>query len=306
MSDDATHHFTYRDPVDDHLCQGDLVAKTADVRAILEQVHPHYGKDDYSHLLVLTQTCDLARWPKCKARYVTLSAVRPLTLVVEREVARYQDTFAAQAGVCGKGAQSSIKRELEEFVERLLNNNEPEYFYLEPDHFYDLHEPSCAFLRLSIAVRASDHYETLLKARRLSLDKVFQAKLGWLVGNIYSRVGTPDWVPTQLPSRSQFFRKRDAILGAAVQWVDDERLEAARTANPGLTTRAELRQHISQTTVPRQKDRVVNAVVEAARSGGVVDGVVEAARSGSLVEEEVLKKLSNLLRNDPTLSTLLK
>jgi len=49
----------------------------------------------------------------------------------------------------------------------------------------------CAFLLLSIALRA-EHYGALLEAKIAQLDDIFAAKLGWLTGNLYSRVGTPD------------------------------------------------------------------------------------------------------------------
>lgn len=294
MADEATYHFTYRSPAGE-LGQGDLLEKTAEVRALLEAVHPHYAKDHYTHLLVLTQSCDLVRRAGgvCGARYVSLAAVRPLSLVLERAVERHQDDFCRTAGVCGRGKQSQIKRSLEEFVERLLNNNEPEYFYLEPDVAAGISDASCAFLRLSIAVRAKDHYETLLKARRLSLTEVFQAKLGWLVGSMYSRVGTPDWVPERIPTKSQFQKKVETILGGVVQWVDDEKLEAAKVANPGLTTRAALREHIEKTGVPKRKDRVL-------------DVVLEVLRREALLEDEKAQRFRRILWNDPALSTLLK
>ena len=61
-----------------------------------------------------------------------------------------------------------------QFVERLLNNNEDEFFYLyrEPDVGMD--EDHCAFLHLSIAVKAELHYKTLLAARVLQLTYSFQ------------------------------------------------------------------------------------------------------------------------------------
>ena len=52
--------------------------------------------------------------------------------------------------------------------------------------------PSVAMLRIEIALHTK-HYDTLLSSRRGRLKPAFQAKLGWLVGNLYSRVGTEDW-----------------------------------------------------------------------------------------------------------------
>jgi hypothetical protein len=161
---------------------------------------------------------------------VSLAAVRPLDLVLQRETAKHQDEIEQLAGVC-----SAAKRGLlEQFAERVLNNNEPEYFYLEPEPAFGLHEPSCVFLRLSVAVRAQ-HY-SILAARQLSLEEIFQAKLGWLVGNMYSRIGTADWVPDNVPA-SEFKKKVKDLLDGLVQWVDQEQLRSAKKALPKSTTR---------------------------------------------------------------------
>jgi hypothetical protein len=48
-------------------------------------------------------------------------------------------------------------------------------------------------LRVAISVKSFEHYESLIKARVGRLSKEFQPKLGWMVGNLYSRVGVRDW-----------------------------------------------------------------------------------------------------------------
>jgi hypothetical protein len=48
-------------------------------------------------------------------------------------------------------------------------------------------------LRISISLRAAEHYDTILKARCGSLDTLYRNKLGWLTGNLYSRIDTADW-----------------------------------------------------------------------------------------------------------------
>jgi hypothetical protein len=286
-------HFTYRGPEGTNLQQGDLLTKTDDLRALLAEIHPHYRrKDDYTHFFVLTQSCDLVRrdGKSCKSKYISVAAVRPLSLVIEREIGRHQDHFDGIAGICSKSKRVVV----EQFVERILNNNEPEYFYLEPEPALGLHEPSCAFLRLSIAVRAEEHYEKLLAARLLSLDDVFQAKLGWLVGNMYSRVGTADWVPDNL-TESEFSAKVKSFLDDAVRWVDGDQLRAAKRLVPeGLANRDAMRDLVTETKVPKRKDRVLDAVLKVARDQALV------------VDEDAAKKLRVRLENDPDFSGLLK
>jgi hypothetical protein len=109
---------------------------------------------------------------------------------------------------------------MKQFLERLLNNNEPNYFYLHHDLELGIAEPLVAFLALSIAVKAELHYETCLKARVAQLEDSFQAKLGWLVGNMYSRVGTQDWTPDYF-THEQFENHIETMLGQMCLWVDE-------------------------------------------------------------------------------------
>jgi hypothetical protein len=95
---------------------------------------------------------------------------------------------------------------------------------LHDDNLLELHEPCCAFLRLSIAIR-SEHYEKCLKAKFLELTEEFRAKLGWAVGNLFSRIGTRDWVPTvmQEPDFENFIEE---ILDRKFVWFEPEIVNA--------------------------------------------------------------------------------
>lgn len=188
-------HFTYQPSESKHLQQGDLIRRTAAVEELLKTVHPHYASSgNYQFFIVLTQSCDLVRRDgvQCKSRYVTIAAVRPLGLVLDREIEKIQHSKVERTlGFCNSDKQSKIVQ----FMERLLNNNAPDYFYLHREPKVQLNEDHCAFLHLSVTVKSELHYTTLLEARFLSLTQSFQHKLGYLVGNLYSRVGTDDWCP---------------------------------------------------------------------------------------------------------------
>lgn len=189
-------HFTY-DPLDrTTLSQGDILSRTQGVDALLREVHPHYHRaSDYKFLTILTQSCDLVRRNgRCATRYLTIAAVRPMSAALKREVETLQyHEVERKLGFCDKSRQEKLVQ----FMQRLLNNNESRYFYYhrEPNHGFD--EDCCAFLQLSVAVKSELHYETLLDAKLLQLKEAFQHKLGNLVGSMYSRVGTEDWLPHQ-------------------------------------------------------------------------------------------------------------
>jgi hypothetical protein len=103
------------------------------------------------------------------------------------------------------------KNKLQDFLAKLFNNNEPGYFYLDSAGTV-LEMDCCAVLGVSIALKASEHYETCANAKLLQLTDTFQAKLGWLVGQMYSRVGTLDWPVSELKPKISSVLDSSVIL----------------------------------------------------------------------------------------------
>src|SRR4051794_9957527 len=188
-------HFTYNSPDALSLRQGDLIRRTDEVFRIISEIHPYFASESYNYFLLLTQSCDLQRRDgnKCKSRYITIAAVRSLQECLKREALPLLSTNIENK--TGNILDEKNRSKLRDILEKLLNNNHPDYFYLHQSVEYGLTDSCVAFLRVSIALRAELHYDLLLNAKVLELKDEFKAKLGWLVGNLYSRVGTEDWVP---------------------------------------------------------------------------------------------------------------
>jgi hypothetical protein len=176
---------------------------------------PHF----YQHpknlfFMVLTQSRDLVlRQPGggCKAPYIAIAPVRPLDLIVERHVAQ---TTAADVSSPPPVVSDKLKTKASEFLMRLLNNNEPGYFFLYGGDT-PLGSDCVAFLNLSIAIKSELHFSSCLEAKILQLASEFQAKLGRLLGQLFSRVGTQDWEPNKLSLKIKGLLKDAAI------WVPD-------------------------------------------------------------------------------------
>lgn len=289
-----SYHFCYGPPTASNLQQGDILRRTEDVLRILSEVHPHYLKPDYTHFMVVTQTCDLVRRGvrHCRSRYITLAAVRPFSLVLAREIEKYQEPLDKTASVCSNDKRQS----LEQFLERLLNNNESDYFYLHEDSALGFSERSCAFLRLSIPLRSHQHYDACMQARLLSLTDVFQAKLGWLIGNIYSRVGTEDWVPEHLPDK-EFRAMIRRALDETCAWVDEKRLKAARkSATEELlqSGRDTARRHIDAVSMERPREVILGRVVAILRDLGCIQ------------DDAADLRIRRHLNNDPEFASIMR
>lgn len=190
---DKDIHFTYKEHMEkDSLCQGDILEKTDDLIAILKEVHPYFLNEAYKYFMVLSQSCDLVRrnGKTCKTPYITLAAVREYsdflerTLVSNKMAENYNGIFLVE---------ERAKARVTQLVERVYNNTEPDYFFLYKEDALNFPKSMVVYLKVSIALKSELHYDSCLNAKRLELSDEFKGKLGWLVGNMYSRVGTTDW-----------------------------------------------------------------------------------------------------------------
>lgn len=296
-------HFTYREEGTVDLCQGDLLARTPALQEILRSYHPHYFENPRNtHFLVLTQSCDVARRKDgvCGTKYITIAAVRSLAEVVKRQLELEVDPRITAAVPIGS---SKARSRLEMFLQRLVNNNEPEFFFLRRDISVGLREDSCAFLRLSIPLRV-EHYDALFAARVLQLTEPFQAKLGSLVGQMYSRVGTKDWPDGEL---KQFVQSE--VAAAQGIWLEERQLDSLAAAidewrgqNEGVELGHEQLLKLIKKLPGDRKERALQRIREVLASSPQIK---------SLLQEDIwsandLDKVLNFLRGDTALSSLIK
>jgi hypothetical protein len=237
---------------------------------------------------------------KCKAPYICIAAARPIDELVLREAAKYQEDWQRETKVIGARA----KEKLLMFIQHLLDNNEPQFFYLHEESSLGIHQPCCAVLSLSVALRA-EHYDTLLEAKIAQITDTFQAKLGWLgwlVGSMYSWVGTTEWdheYPLN-PCR----KHAEEQLGKTLVQINDEQIKEGLGL---LRERGELErfnseqilEFIQDTTVKSRSKKVQERAVDVVKDPkrikfiGRIKGQV-----GYMVREggELKGKIANLLK----------
>jgi hypothetical protein len=285
-------HSTYERSASSDLCQGDLIRRTPEVEDVLKEIHQYY-KDNtqYHHFVVLTQTCDLVRRDRgnCSARYITVAAVRPIADVIERFVDKQCATDLQRQL---RFASEDKREKLRQALERLLNNNELAYFYFKEEPKLGLYTEYCAFLNLSIALKARIHYEKLLSARMLSLTESFQHKLGSLVGNMYSRVGTEDWpLERQRDRIDQLLEKMQQV-----SWLPKNRFRLIESALEQIEkpTAADLRNVVAEQGRKKgeQKEALMNAL--------------EAELTGLNVDPLVIGKFKRRIQSNPTWTSAFK
>lgn len=284
-------HFCYAPPEEfeaDQLLQGDVLRRTSDIERLLGDVHPHFHRHNKNlFFMVLTQSCDLATRGNepPNAAYVNVAPVRPIDVVIAREIAEVQ--LGGVRGEIPLVTQKS-RAKLSEFARRLLNNNVAQYFYLEGGGT-PLGQDCCAFLRLSIPIKTDLHYRACLEAKFLQLNDTFQAKLGSLIGQLYSRVGTKDWEP-----RAMEVKVKDMLAGVA-HWVEDDKVKHLRSEF--ATKAAEDAERVLSTAE-------IAAILKSAPSPKsiVTAQVIEIAASSLGLDEAAKAKLLGRLKADPVLN----
>lgn len=289
-------HFTYRDaPVESNvLSQGDVLRRTPEIDRVLKQYYPYFADNaDNQFFLVITQSCDLV--PRaaglCAAKYIEIAAVRSIRHAVDREIStRALPDFGLPFAVAGLKARTKF----DDFLRRLLNNNEPDYFFLRAEPTAGLAEHCCAFLQLTVPIKV-EHYEACVEARILTLHTVFQAKLGWMVGQIYARVGTEDWNKDELTREVRSITSR-----AGCFWIDDQILKETRevvtrwnAGHPGgQLTQSELVKMLAE--IPTKKSQALEHLKGLISNSNVV---TRLTTSGDLTPDD-LERLVNQIRSD--------
>lgn len=284
-------HFSYARPREflaTELAQGDVLRRTPELDSVLEAVHPHFHKHGRNlYFMVLTQSCDLAvrDGDTGKAPYINIAPVRPLDEVISREI----DTLRLHTirGDLPLLTHKSRSR-LADFARRLINNNVPQYFFLESDGT-ELGQDCCAFLRLSIAIKSDLHYKACVEAKFLQLNDSFQAKLGSLVGQLYSRVGTKDWDAEHLEL------KVTQLTKDAAYYLEDGKV---RQLEKEFATRCETDQNYTFET--KELTAAIKAIPT--KKKVVVSRAIDIAVECLNLDQAAKTRLQGRLQADPTLN----
>jgi hypothetical protein len=279
------------------LQQGDLLRRTSALNAALDKAHPNYARDSsYKYFMVLTQSCDLVRRKATpKSEFLTIAAVRPFSILLEGMYRKYKLDTTFPIRLCEK------KKEIiaQQLLERFLHNTVDDYFFLRKESHPMVAEDLCVFLRLSITLE-SNNYDTCVEAKVAQLSDVFQAKLGWLTGNIYSRVGTPD-IDDELDNvedyKKDFFRATmygDTAWVSASQYTALEQLVREWKRDNGRDPDTKEAEELLK-ELPDDLELLVTKAIERLRAASILPS-----------DPEILARAKNALLNDGALQKVFR
>lgn len=189
-----------------------------------------------------------------------------------------------------------------QLVERHINNTEPEFFFLPSSGHPNIPEDLVVFLRLTIALR-KEHYDALAQAKIAELADVFQAKLGWLKGNIYSRVATPDIEERDvnaLEIKKGFYEKyvpkNELVWLSGLQSTLLKKIVKERRQKAGRDLTGDEVLGIIETEVPEDTQIIAANIVERLKKNKLIDAG----------DDDAAKQFARVIANEPSFKSLVK
>ncbi|OXU14594.1 hypothetical protein [Sedimentisphaera salicampi] len=294
MESNSSLHWTYEYNQDDtDLFQGDILVPDENLISILSNVHSCFADTKYIGFMVLTQSCDLVRRKgKCKSKYINICVIRSLYEVLESLL----DRFCKKIGERVYTKES--KNEARQLIRRILNQNEERIglFYLYPDPEIKISEHAVAFLRVNVALKA-DHYDLLLSSRTISLNSEFRSRLGWLIGHIYSRVATVDWIEKDQSKRMGEIVE-DLLKKNQLNWKPEavaDKIEKELSLNLSDKNTEEILNIIKD----NEPEKFSNEIAKIAKQ------TIQEIAPEELSEDK-LQKIENSIKNNSSISKLFK
>ncbi len=291
--------FVFRSEFDaeSDLEQGDIIRRGPELVSMLREPHSYYATaHDYSHFIVLTQSCDLVRYSSgIKSNYITIAALRPFSKFVEK-ITNRSDCSLSQAPVQLLRAESKVL--IKQKVEQLLHYDLPGYFFVPAGAVPSIDVPLVGFLQLAVSIKP-EHYEICRRDRVGKLQNVFSAKLGWLTGNQYSRVATPDI--DEANERGDTLKLTNTLFKEYIDkeafWLTQKQL--------GLFDRA-VQEELADGDGPLSRRRALElASAVPPEIDEVADIVAKlAANLGGDIPEDKIQNLRNQVRNHRRLNTI--
>lgn len=258
-----------------NLHQGDILENRGSLKEAVGQAHSYYAEaEDYTHFMVLSQSCDLVRRKggKCKSNYITIAAIRPFNIAFSRFVDKtaFSD-LDFPIPILDEARRQEVKFKLERFVN---NTVEDDGFFFISKYWNEVFQQDlCAFLQLSVSLREC-HYNACLEHKVAQLDDIFAAKVGWIAGNLFSRVAITDLSEQYDLAFSKLFKKKFSqeildkqppSLYKSQKDVLETLVKKWRIDNPTETLDEEIAANILQ-SVPEMftiiSDQIVDALIK--------------------------------------------
>lgn len=301
----ATKNFQFM--VDPHpdvsgLRQGDVLVRNEALASALGAAHEYYSTaEGYDYFIVLTPTCQMIkRNGSYSARYITLAAIRPFQIYIEREFSKFQKKINSVDGVVLKKDKEILARQQ---IERLLHNTQDGYLFL-PSEFFPDSRDRIAFLLLSVAIRTREHYDACLSAKFLQLSDSFSAKVGNLTSDLYGQIATEALEEQTGVNASEVIDEyiERYINSENNYWLSDERISRLKVS---------AKRFVKANGSPVPRDQLPEFVAKIPTDGEILaERILDMAAKSEIARKNASKKkkdhFANELLSDPIIKRVAK
>ncbi|MDA3814449.1 MAG: hypothetical protein PF570_09400 [Candidatus Cloacimonetes bacterium] len=152
-----------------------------------------------------------------------------------------------------------------------------------------------ALLKESFSINSNSIDHSVLQEYKIAeLNENFRAKLGWLIGDMYARVATKDYIP-EIISKEEFGKEVNKTLEKSIIWLDDKKINSGdKQLRNDLDKLAQdnIRKRLDEIHIPSSKEKIKNLIME-------------KLKSTSLTPEEVTSITERIIKST-TLKTALR
>lgn len=172
------------------LQQGDVLRVDGQFSQYFSEFYPAIQPvNSNEYVMVLTQSCDLVRDKKRKPKlsHINVCLIRRLSLFLTQLINdEIKPTTIKDKKILTRDALDQLK----DSFSKLFNNNDQKTLFFLPKTI-PFEEDMVAVLPLSFSFQ-TNHYDLLIENRILGIKTEFQAKVGYIIGQLYNRIATPD------------------------------------------------------------------------------------------------------------------
>ncbi len=194
------------------LFQGDIIFLNDVIRGNLISLYQdRVNKAEFA--IILTQSCDLVKRSelgnKCKAQLIHMGLLSAFDDYFFNDLSKYceKGLFENKVRIIDEGKAQKLQNSLE----KLLNNNNNDHFFIPEDSGKGLTSHYIVDLR-DQCLLSYEYFEEILRNKRCELEEIFRAKLGYMVSQLFSRIGTKDWNKKELENTIKGLINANSII----------------------------------------------------------------------------------------------
>ncbi|MGD0280558.1 MAG: hypothetical protein ABSC11_14825 [Smithella sp.] len=302
---------------DDCLQQGDLIKKNEEIKKLAVDEIGICNDDNIVAYIITSQSCDLfTRNGKIKTDFINLSIIKDFEVILEQILNKENNKIIDNVFL------EKDRDRSKELISRIINQNEKDHglFYLHANmDKTKIAQSAIVLLRNNFSVN-SEYYDLIKKHRIGRIMPEFRNKLGWMIGYLYSRIGTDDWEDDSNLKKEMLDLIKGLLKNKKYKWINDKEYKNAK--DNGLNLADVTYDNVEKMIENCQPELLENIIIENIRSNlqNIIDGrkkyfkqIIDPEDKNITITDKINSRLDSLvvelcknLRGDSVFRTTIK